>query len=73
MGERLRLVPKLRNIRETGVGPQKGKNTGESLELSKTHGRSEDLQETRQQRQGAKRSLRPRLEAHPEGSRANHQ
>ena len=31
MGERLLLGPKLRNIRERGVGPQKGKNTGESL------------------------------------------
>ena len=73
MGERLRLGLKLRNTRETGIGPQKGKNTGESQELSKTCGRSEDHQETRRQLQGAKRSLRQRLEAHPVGSRAKHQ
>ena len=73
MGERLLLGPKLRNIHERGVGPQKGKNTRESLELSKTCGHSEDHQETRRQRQGVKRSLRQRLKAHPEGSRANHQ
>ena len=44
MGERLRLGLKQRNIRETGVGPRKGKNTGESPELSKTRGRCEDHQ-----------------------------
>ena len=30
-GERLRLGHKLRNIRDTGGGPHKGNNTGESL------------------------------------------
>ena len=73
MGEQLRRARKLRNIRETGVGPQKGKNTGESQELPKTRGLSEDHQETCRQLQGAKRSLRQRLEAHLEGSRAKHQ
>ena len=73
MGERLQLGLKLRNIRETGVGPRKGKNTGERPELSKTSSRSEDHQETRRQLQGAKRSLRQRFKAHPEGSRAKHQ
>ena len=44
MGEQLRLGLKQRNIRETGVGPRKGKNTGESPELSKTRGCCEDHQ-----------------------------
>ena len=44
MGERLRLGLKQRNIRETNVGPRKGKNTGESPELSKTCGLREDNQ-----------------------------
>ena len=39
MDERLQLGPKQRNPRETGVRPRKGKNTGESPELSKTRGR----------------------------------
>ena len=43
-GERLLLGLKQRNIRETGVGPRKGKNTGESPELSKPRGRWEDHQ-----------------------------
>ena len=72
MGERLRLGHKLRNIQETGVGPHKGKNTGESLELPKTCGRSEDHQEQRRLLQGAKRSHKQRLKAHPEGSWSNH-
>ena len=46
MGERLRLGLKQRNIREAGAGPRKGKNTGESPELSRTRGRCEDHQET---------------------------
>ena len=41
IGERLRLGLKLRNKREIGVGPLKGKNQGERLELSQIHGRSE--------------------------------
>ena len=41
MGERLRQGPKLRNKREIGVGPLKGKNQLERLELSQTRGRSE--------------------------------
>ena len=41
-------------------------------EPSKTRGRSEDSQEQRRLLQGAKRSHRQRLEAHPEGSWANH-
>ena len=51
-----------------------GKNNGESQDLPKTRCLSEDHQErTRRQLQGAKRSLRRRLEPHPEGSRAKHQ
>ena len=41
MGERLRQGLKLRNKREIGVGPLKGKNQLERLELSQTRGRSE--------------------------------
>ena len=41
MGERLQQGPKLRNKREIGVGPLKGKNQLERLELSQTRGRSE--------------------------------
>ena len=41
MGERLRRCLKLRNKREIGVGPLKGKNQGERLELLQTRGRSE--------------------------------
>ena len=52
--------------------PGKGR-TLESPELSNTRGRSEDHQETRRQLQSAKRSLRQRFEAQPEGSRAKHQ
>ena len=69
MGERLRRGLKPRNKRETGVGPLKGKNPGERPELSKTRGRREDHQEARQHLQGAKRNLRQRFEAHPEGYR----
>ena len=36
MGERLRHGLKLRNKHETGVGPLKGKNQSERLELSQT-------------------------------------
>ena len=67
MGEQLRRGLKLRNKRETGAGPLKGKNPGERPELSKTRGRSEDHQQARRQLQGAKRNLRQRDEAHPEG------
>ena len=42
MGERLRRGLKLRNKCEIGVGPLKGKNQGERLELSQTRGCSED-------------------------------
>ena len=38
MGERLLQVLKLRNKREIGVGPLKGKNQLERLELSQTRG-----------------------------------
>ena len=41
MGERLRHGLKLRNKRETGVRPLKGKNQRERLELSQTRSRSE--------------------------------
>ena len=41
MGERLRRGLKLRNKREIGVGPLKGKNQRERRELSQTRGRSE--------------------------------
>ena len=41
MGERLRHGLKLRNKHETGVGPPKGKNQSERLELSQTRSRSE--------------------------------
>ena len=41
MGERLRWGLKLRNRREIGGGPLKGKNQRERLELSQTRGRSE--------------------------------
>ena len=41
MGERLRRCLKLRNKREIGVRPLKGKNPRERLELSQTRGRSE--------------------------------
>ena len=41
MGERLRQGLKLRNKSEIGVGPLKGKNQLERLELSQTRGRSE--------------------------------
>ena len=41
MGERLRQGLKLKNKREIGVGPLKGKNQLERLELSQTRGRSE--------------------------------
>ena len=41
MGERLRRGLKLRNKRKIGVGPLKGKNQIERLQLSQTRGRSE--------------------------------
>ena len=41
MSERLRRGLKLRNKREIGGGPLKGKNQLERLELSQTRGRSE--------------------------------
>ena len=41
MGERHRQGPKLRNKREIGVEPLKGKNQLERLELSQTLGRRE--------------------------------
>ena len=41
MSERLRRGLKLRNKREIGVGPLKGKNQLERLELSQARGRSE--------------------------------
>ena len=41
MSERLQRCLKLRNKREIGVGPLKGKNQLERLELSHTRGRSE--------------------------------
>ena len=41
MSERLQRGLKLRNKRETGGGPLKGKNQSERLQLSKTRGRSE--------------------------------
>ena len=41
MGERLRQGLKMRNKRKIGVGPLKGKNQLERLELSQTRGRSE--------------------------------
>ena len=41
MGERLRQGLKLRNKREIGVGPLKGKNQIEGLKLSQICGRSE--------------------------------
>ena len=41
MSERLRRGLKLRNKREIDVGPMKGKNQLERLELSQTRGRSE--------------------------------
>ena len=40
MSERLRQGLQLRNKREIGVGPLKGKDQGERLELSQTHVRS---------------------------------
>ena len=50
-----------------------GKNNGETEELPKTRSHSEDHQERRRRRlQGAKRSLRQRLQPHPEGSRVRH-
>ena len=42
MSEQLRRGLKLRNIREIGVGPLKGKNQVERPELSQTRGRIED-------------------------------
>ena len=41
MSERLRQGLQLRNKRERGVGPLKGKDQLERLELSQTRGRSE--------------------------------
>ena len=41
MSQRLRQGLQLRNKREIGVGPRKGKDQLERLELSQTHGRSE--------------------------------
>ena len=41
MSERLRQALQLRNKREIGVGPLKGKDQAERLELSQTRGRSE--------------------------------
>ena len=130
MSERLRQGLQLRNKREIGVGPLKGKDQLERLELSQTRGRSEghskragsprepressgtkdnlltggsaeqtalesylrpwknhgkiqehpktrshseDHQERRRRwLQGAKRSLRQRLQPHPEGTRVRH-
>ena len=67
MGERLRLGLKLRNKREIGAGPRKGKNQGERLELSQTHGRSKHAGSHR-----ARREPQAEGEAHPEGYRAKH-
>ena len=67
MGERLRLGLKLRNKREIGDGPRKGKNQGERLELSQTHGRSKRTGSHR-----ARREPQAEGEAHPEGYRAKH-
>ena len=50
MSERLRQGLQLRNKREIGGGPLKGKDQAERLELSQTRGRSEATgrQENRQ-------------------------
>ena len=77
------IGPSTKDNRRTGASAQQvvmetyhltGKNNGERQELPKTLRPSEDHQEkTRRRLQGAKRSLRQRLEPHPLGSRANHQ
>ena len=52
MSERLQQCLQLRNKREIGVGPLKGKDQLERLELSQTHGSSEGH---------SKRAGRPRV------------
>ena len=61
MGERLRRSLQQRNTRETWAGPRKGKNPGESPELSKTPSRSEDHQENAPASAG--REEKPQTEA----------
>ena len=53
--ERLRQGPKLRNKSEIGVGPLKGKNQLERLELSQTRGHSEGAGSHRAQRESSGR------------------
>ena len=57
MGERLRQGPKLRSKREIGVGPLKGKNQLERLELSQTR----DRREGHSKRAGSHREQRESL------------
>ena len=59
------------HTRDRCLTPEREAHWSEPRTL-KTRGRSEDHQETCRQPQGAKRSLRQRLEAHPEGTRAKH-
>ena len=71
MSERLRRGLKLRNKREIGVGPLKGKNQLERLELSQTRGRSEG----HSKRAGSHRAPREssaEAEAQPGGENSKH-
>ena len=60
MGERLRQGLKLRNKREIGVGPLKGNNQRERLELSHTHGCSKGHSKRTGSHRAHKRNIRQR-------------
>ena len=65
MSERLRQGPQLRNKREKGVRPPKGKDQAEREELSQTRCHSEGHSKRAGSPQGAKRIVRQRPKPHP--------